>query len=340
MDDPPVVCDPCLGDSSNIRMTKATNGAQCKICTLPYTLFHFKPHIRDANLTKTVICRRCALQRNICQCCMLDMVWHISVQLRDQMLAMIQKDRNVVTEEAQNDMMRRFLALKGGKLGGAQITSDPNEIHSVLNKLQEVLHSNPVSVVKKIESAPLEKFKQYDISSLLRKLPLKDSFGTTEPCKSFFLYNVDASIPEWKISKAIAETVNNEQWQDRATTALVVNHKAKCGGIRFKSEELGQKFVETLQSSGSAFKTAENLERGVLKIDHFRLFVIPWTSGFSASSFGATTGENIKLSLSLDKLIKVENSANLTAAAAPEKTKKNKVTKKRQTPKRVSNLEL
>lgn len=345
-DEPPVVCEPCLGDSSSIRMTKAKNGAQCKICTLPYTLYHFKPHSRDASLTKTVICRRCATQRNICQCCMLDMVWHISVQLRDQMLAMIQKDRSNVTEEAQNDMMKRFLALKDVKLGGARITSDPSAIQGVLGKLEQVLTSQPVSIEAKAsgDSNALERFKQYDISRVLRKLPLKDSLDGATPCKSFFLFNVDASIPEWKISKAITDTVNNEQWQDRATTAVIVNHKAKCGGIRFKSEELGQKFAESLQSSGSTFKTAGNLQRGVLKIAHFRVFVIPWASGFSTSSFGASVGENIKLSLSMDKLIKLETvSAGQSTAAAPApagKIKKNKVTKKRQSSRRVQNLEL
>lgn len=272
---------------------------------------------------------------------MLDMVWHISVQLRDQMLAMIQKDRSYVTEEAQNDMMRRFLALKDIKLGGAKITSDPNEISGVLDKLQKMLTQGPTVVEATSVSEPtsMERVKQYDISRLLRKLPLKESLATSVPCKSFFLYNIDGSIPEWKVSKAVSQAVNNEQWQDRATTALIINHKAKCGGIRFKNEELGREFVEKLQSQGNVAQISENRQRGVLEIDHFRIFVIPWTSGFSAGSFGANTGENLKLSLSLDKLVKLETSGPSIAAPA-EKTKKNKVTKKRRIQKRISNLEL
>lgn len=346
---PPVICDLCLGESDNIRLTKVSNGAHCKICTLPYTPYHFKPHRRDSDLTKTLICTRCSKQRNICQCCMLDMVWHISMQLRDRMLSMIQKDPANITEEAKNDMMKRFLALKDVKLGGARITSDPGEIENIMGKLQEILHERPASSTEpagktRDDSALSEKFKHVDISRLLRKLPLNQSFGDTAPCRSFFIYNIDASLPEWKVSNAISDTVNTRDWQDRTTTSLIINHKARCGGIRFKSEELGSKFVKNLQDSDSTLRTGQDLQRGVLKINHLHIFVIPWTSGFSAASFGANTGENIKLSLSLSRMIGLEikpkdDHVPHAIQAAPN-VKTSKVTKKRQKSKRVLNLEL
>ncbi|QLQ80439.1 hypothetical protein HG537_0D04390 [Torulaspora globosa] len=344
----PVICDLCLGDSDNVRLTKVSNGAHCKICTLPYTLYHFKPNRRDSNLTKTLICTRCSKQRNICQCCMLDMVWHIPLQLRDRMLAMIQKDSTNITEEAKNDMMKRFLALKDVKLGGARITSDPREIDTVMIKLQEILHQHPITAAPQARitdsSAQLENFKHVDITRLLRKLPLNQSFDDTTACKSFFIYNIDPSIPEWKISSAIAETVSTDEWQDRTTTSLVINHKAHCGGFRFKNEDLGLKFIRNLQASNSTLKTTKNLQRGILKINHFRVFVIPWTSGFSTGSFGSTTGENIKLSLSLNKMITMETKTSPDhvpkGVEVTAKSKDNKVTKRRAKTKRISNIEL
>ncbi|QLL32182.1 hypothetical protein HG536_0C03500 [Torulaspora globosa] len=347
-EEPPVICDLCLGESSNVRLTKISNGAHCKICTLPYTLYHFKPHRRDSNLTKTLICTRCSKQRNICQCCMLDMVWHIPLQLRDRMLAMIEKDPANITEEAKNDMMKRFLALKDVKLGGARTTSDPREIDKLMNKLQEILHQRPTNAAPQATitdpSAQLENFRHVDIARLLRRLPLNQSFGDTAACKSFFVYNIDPSIPEWKISSAIAETVGTDEWQDRTTTSLVINHKAHCGGFRFKNEDLGLKFIRNLQASSSTLLTTQNLRRGVLNINHFRIFVIPWTSGFSAASFGASTSENIKLSLSLNKMISMETAIPrdhvLKAVQATAKSKDNKVTKRRAKSKRISNIEL
>lgn len=342
-----MICDLCLGDSDNVRLTKITNGAHCKICTLPYTLYHFKPHRRDSNLTKTLICTRCSKQRNICQCCMLDMVWHIPLQLRDRMLSMIQKDSANVTEEAKNDMMKRFLALKDVKLGGARITSDPHEIDRIMGKLQQILHEVPAGKATQPriqdKSDQLDNFQHVDIGRLLRKLPLNQSFDNTVPCKSFFIYNVDPLIPEWKVSSAIADAVNTEEWQDRTTNSLVINHKARCGGFRLKSEELGSKFVSALQSSNSTLQTAQGLQRGMLKINHFQVFVIPWSSGFSAGSFGANTSENIKLSLSLNKMITMDTKSAdhvPTPGKATVKSKGNKVTKKRSKSKRISNIEL
>lgn len=359
---PPIICDVCLGDSDDIRMTKTKHGAQCKICTLPFTIYHFKPHKRDANLTRTLICTRCSKQRNTCQCCMLDMTWHIPVQLRDQLISMLTKDSSNNTEEAKNDMMKRFLALKDVKLGGARITSDPEELNNLMTKLQDILHnkeSPPAALTapSEITNTKNDKFKSVDISHLLRKIPLNESFCKESATKSFFLYNIDPSIPEWKVSSAIAQVINTKEWQDPTSTSLIINHKAKCGGIRFKNENLSSKFVDEVlgTKSNSFIKTAKGLQRGILKIDHFQVFLVPWKSGFSAGSFGNNTNENIKLSLSLDKLIRMESVTGgghvddtkvLTAATTKKNkkysnnNKKGKVTKNKSKVKRVSNLEL
>lgn len=97
---PPNICEQCLGDEANIRMTKIPQGSECKICTLPFTLYHFKTSKRSNNIIKTLICVRCATQRNICQCCMLDSRWHIPIQLRDHLISLVNEE-NVMTEEAK-----------------------------------------------------------------------------------------------------------------------------------------------------------------------------------------------------------------------------------------------
>lgn len=367
---PPSICDVCLGDSPNIRLTKLPNGAQCKICTMTFTSYHFKQQERSSNLTKTLICLRCATQRNVCQCCMLDMTWHIPVQLRDSIVSLVNQDKSMITKEAKNDIMKRFLALKDGKLGGAQVTSDSKQTDELMQKLKDILLQNnsKENIHKKTEaissgdssnSTRLDnsKLKGIDISHIIRKLPLRESFlDTTASVKSFFLYNIDPSIPEWKVSDQISNIVGTKDWKDPTSLSLIIIHKAKCGGVRFKSEELGSKFVKNMLASGSFMKSNDGkVQRGILKIDHFQIFAIPWRSGFSGSSFGGNVNENIKLSLSMNKLIQLENGASTESELQSEPAKKsvktppggsktmakkNKITKPKKSKKRISNLQL
>lgn len=364
---PPSVCEQCLGDSKNIRMTKIPSAAECKICTFPFTLYHFRSSTNSANLTKTLICLRCSKQRNICQCCMLDLTWHIPVKVRDEIISIINSNTSgtIVTQEAKNDMMKRFLALRDVKLGGAQITSDPAKLEELMNKLKADLQDgiNPIISAKKDgltpyseESRGNSKYFSVNISHILKKFPIKESFSeNTENIqnKSFFIYNIDPSLPEWKISNKISNIVSDEKWKEDTSNSIVINHKAKCGGIRFKDEKHVIKFINKLSKDKLIVTASKGLKRGILQIDHYQLFVIPWDSGFSTGSFGNSIGENVKLSLSLDKLIRLEKqSSNNSNIELPQvknvmnennKVKKNpkKVTKKNsRRPKRASTLEL
>lgn len=339
---PPNICEQCLGDEANIRMTKIPQGSECKICTLPFTLYHFKTSKRSNNIIKTLICVRCATQRNICQCCMLDSRWHIPIQLRDHLISLVNGE-NVMTEEAKNDMMKRFLSLKNVKLGGAQITSDPSEADNIVDKLKNILLratsdgpstpliKNTTALYKNEKGANevknLEKYASVDISHILKKLPLHESFLKNPSTKSFFLYNIDASIPEWKITDTVSQLLGIKKWKDGNSLSLIVNHKAKCGGLRFQSSELGERFVSKISET---LVTPKGLKRGVLLIDRFRIFIIPWSSGFSAASFGTNTAENIKLSLSLNKLIQLE-----LGLSFPTKSTDNAKNDKKKTSKKV-----
>lgn len=338
----PSICEQCLGDESNIRMTKIPQGSECKICTLPFTLYHFKTSKRSNNIIKTLICVRCATQRNICQCCMLDSRWHIPIQLRDHLISIVNEE-NVMTEEARNDMMKRFLSLKNVKLGGAQITSDASEADNIVDKLKNILlraasdDSSPPLEIKDTAALHknekdmtdvknLGKFVSVDISHVLKKIPLNESFSKDASTRSYFLYNIDASIPEWKIADTISQLLGIKKWSDGNSLTLVVNHKAKCGGVRFQSIELGERFVNKISDT---LTTPKGLKRGVLPIDRFRIFIIPWSSGFSTASFGANTAENIKLSLSLNKLIQLELGLPFPTKDADNPKKEKKKTSKK-----------
>ncbi|KAL8205860.1 hypothetical protein R6Q57_009411 [Mikania cordata] len=87
----PIICESCLGDNPYIRMTKENYGAECKICTRPFTVFMWRPG-RDARYKKTEICQTCSKLKNVCQVCVLDLEYGLPVQVRDTALSINSND--------------------------------------------------------------------------------------------------------------------------------------------------------------------------------------------------------------------------------------------------------
>ena len=82
----PTVCENCLGDDPYVRMTKANNGAACKICERAFTCFRWKAGTRG-RFKSTIVCQLCARMKNCCQCCLLDLEFGLPIQVRDKYLA-------------------------------------------------------------------------------------------------------------------------------------------------------------------------------------------------------------------------------------------------------------
>ncbi|KAL3230007.1 hypothetical protein RNJ44_01370 [Nakaseomyces bracarensis] len=355
----PQICDRCLGSGDDeVRMNQVPNGATCKICTLPYTLYHFKQKHRSADIIKTLICTNCAKQRNVCQCCMLDMTWHIPIQLRDQIISMVNGSKTV-TEEAKNIMMKRFLAMKDGNIGGAQITSDGDQVNEIMNKLRNILENNKDMVSNgTVESSSVnivdtrsigsKGINRADISNIWNKFPLDESFPSESEIsddadipRSFFIYNVDSSIPEWKIADAITNLLSSDDWKKNNSVPIVVNHKARCGGIRVLNPEKSKKLIRALNSEdgGTLVVNKGTIRRGVLKVENFSIFIIPWKKGFGVNSFGEDNNSMVKIaSLLKERIIK-----DLGADASEKERKANKVKNgkvKKKSKKRVTNLKI
>lgn len=99
----------------------------CKICLRPFTTFRWRPGGKGKNRT-TEICQTCAKLRNACQSCILDLVYHLPIQIRDQ----INPNTLSASQPVQtSDVHREYFAdqadraIQAGEVMGSQYAHVP-----------------------------------------------------------------------------------------------------------------------------------------------------------------------------------------------------------------------
>ncbi|GAA5894060.1 hypothetical protein JCM8208_002336 [Rhodotorula glutinis] len=98
----PSLCNVCLGPNPYIRMSKQPLGAECKVCTRPFTVFKWLPG-QGSRYKKTEICTVCAKAKNVCQTCLLDLQFGLPTQVRDTVLG-------IKTKAPSSDINREYHA--------------------------------------------------------------------------------------------------------------------------------------------------------------------------------------------------------------------------------------
>lgn len=82
----PILCQNCMGDSKFLRMLKKPLGAECRICTRPFTVFKWNTKAENTRQRRTETCSTCAKINNSCQSCAHDLQFNLPIELRNKLL--------------------------------------------------------------------------------------------------------------------------------------------------------------------------------------------------------------------------------------------------------------
>ncbi|KIW08299.1 uncharacterized protein PV09_01217 [Verruconis gallopava] len=111
--DMPSVCETCLGENQQfMQMLKESHGAECKICSRPFTLFRWKTD-RTSRQKRTIICLTCARTKNCCQHCMLDLQFGLPIVIRDTALKMVSGPNSDINKQYHAQQNEKLLEESG-----------------------------------------------------------------------------------------------------------------------------------------------------------------------------------------------------------------------------------
>ncbi|PHH77053.1 hypothetical protein CDD82_3681 [Ophiocordyceps australis] len=130
----PSVCEHCLPENPYVKMLKEDYGAECKLCTRPFTVFAWNSDRAQGRKKRTIICLTCARLKNCCQGCMLDLSFGLPIAVRDAALKM-------VAPGPQSDINREFFAqnneklIEEGKAGVEEYEKTDDKARELLRRL-------------------------------------------------------------------------------------------------------------------------------------------------------------------------------------------------------------
>jgi pre-mRNA-splicing factor RBM22/SLT11 len=135
----PSVCENCLPENPYVKMLKEDHGAECRLCTRPFTVFSWAADRSHGRKKRTNICLTCARLKNACQCCIMDLQFGLPIIIRDKALELI-------APGPQSDINREYFAqnneraIEEGRAGTEVYEKTDEKARELLRKLA---HSKP-----------------------------------------------------------------------------------------------------------------------------------------------------------------------------------------------------
>lgn len=241
-----VICGPCLGEDSNVRMKRQPNGEECRFCTRPFTTLRWSGDFKLAKMRKTVICESCALARNCCQSCSVDIDYLIPLHLRDAALKLAGLENPFSVESSsRNKEVRAIIGDKLEKQLRAKETEDLNEknerMRAILSKLAEKLGS---AVPKPITTKNKATATLKEVAKIISNLPFGAPFviPKDENDRSFFVFGFGTDTAQFEISDFF--DAHGPLESNR------IIQRARCGYVKFQRRNDAEKFAASIALNG------------------------------------------------------------------------------------------
>jgi len=132
----PSVCENCLPENPYVKMLKEDYGAECKLCTRPFTVFSWSADRSHGRKKRTNICLTCARLKNACQCCIMDLQFGLPIVIRDKAL-------ELVSQGPQSEINREYFAqnneraIEEGRVGVEQYEKTDEKARELLRRLAQ-----------------------------------------------------------------------------------------------------------------------------------------------------------------------------------------------------------
>ncbi|CAF9907474.1 MAG: hypothetical protein GOMPHAMPRED_005116 [Gomphillus americanus] len=250
----PSVCEPCLPDNPYVQMIKENYGAECKLCTRPFTFFTWKSDRASKGSKSTNICLTCARLKNCCQCCMLDLQLGLPLNIRDAALKMVAPGANSAVNREYFAQNNEKLLEEGKGLEEYEKTEDRAK-----ELLKRLANSEPYRrrrAEEEGDTGTLQKRLQSGIGpirtsdtrgkagkgrSLAASLPqARDILPPRDPnVTSLFATGVDDDLPEHQIRKHFA--------QYGTLRSVVCSHRAHAAFINYATREAAEQAAAACQ---------------------------------------------------------------------------------------------
>ena len=245
-----------------VQMLKEDYGAECKVCTRPYTVFRWKAD-RTARQKSTMICLTCARLKNCCQSCMLDLSFGLPITIRDAALKMIRPG-------PESSINREYYAQEHEKEieeGGGAVEEYEKTDEKAMELLKRLANSEPYAKKRRVEEdeegknikalPPPEDPQHGSTPGPIRTRDTRGRGGargsarggrggralphtTQKPpseedwlppndpnIKSLFVVGVEDDLPEYKLRQFFAKYGNLQ--------SLVCSHRSHCAFVNYLS---------------------------------------------------------------------------------------------------------
>jgi pre-mRNA-splicing factor RBM22/SLT11 len=132
----PSVCENCLPANPYVKMLKEDFGAECKLCTRPFTVFQWAADRAHGRRKRTNICLTCARLKNACQCCIMDLQFGLPIVIRDKAL-------ELVAPGPSSDINREYFAqnneraIEEGRAGIEEYDKADDKARELLKRLAQ-----------------------------------------------------------------------------------------------------------------------------------------------------------------------------------------------------------